>query len=195
MPSGFTVTTEVCTYYYANKRTYPAAPPGADRFDGIANIEKIMGYKFGDATGFPLLVAVRFGARHSMPAMMDTILNLGLNDDTVLAPVRATPATSVSAWDCYRCFIQMYGDVVLRRAKTPRGRPRAIRDSHRKLSRKSAYHNHQIEDTKLTVSDLKGISSSRFKSLVKERTSATTFPPTRGNSPSRAPWAPCSVRG
>src|SRR5579871_3992881 len=102
VPAGFTVTTEVCTYYYANKRTYPPALQ-AQIADGIARIEKIMGCKFGDATGFPLLVAVRSGARDSMPGMMDTILNLGLNDDTVLALVRAT-GNERFAWDCYRRF-------------------------------------------------------------------------------------------
>ena len=71
-----------------------------------------MGYKFGDAKGMPLLVAVRSGARDSMPGMMDTILNLGLNDQTVLALAAATKNERF-AWDCYRRFIQMYGDVVI----------------------------------------------------------------------------------
>jgi pyruvate,orthophosphate dikinase len=104
VPPGFTITTEVCTYYYANKRTYPASLQ-AQMEAGVKNMEKIMGYKFGDATGFPLLVAVRSGARDSMPGMMDTILNLGLNDQTVLALVRATQNERF-AWDCYRRFIR-----------------------------------------------------------------------------------------
>ena len=79
---------------------------------GVANMEKIMGCKFGDANGMPLLVAVRSGARDSMPGMMDTILNLGLNDQTVLALANATKNERF-AWDCYRRFIQMYGDVVI----------------------------------------------------------------------------------
>ena len=112
VPPGFTITTEVCTYYYANKRTYPEGAPGARCEAGIANMEKIMGCKFGDAQGMPLLVAVRSGARDSMPGMMDTILNLGLNDQTVLALAAATKNERF-AWDCYRRFIQMYGDVVL----------------------------------------------------------------------------------
>src|SRR6188474_2975278 len=111
VPPGFTITTEVCTYYYANKRTYPASLQ-AQMEAGVKNMEKIMGYKFGDATGFPLLVAVRSGARDSMPGMMDTILNLGLNDQTVLALEKAT-GNPRFAWDCYRRFIQMYGDVVM----------------------------------------------------------------------------------
>src|SRR5947208_1515257 len=110
VPPGFTITTEVCTYYYANKRTYPGQlQPQIEA--GIANMEKIMGTKFGDTKGMPLLVAVRSGARDSMPGMMDTILNLGLNDETVLALVKAT-SNERFAWDCYRRFIQMYGDVV-----------------------------------------------------------------------------------
>jgi len=78
VPPGFTITTEVCTYYYANKRTYPAALQ-AQMEAGVANMERIMGTKFGATSGTPLLVAVRSGARDSMPGMMDTILNLGLN--------------------------------------------------------------------------------------------------------------------
>src|SRR5207245_213566 len=89
VPPGFTITTEVCTYYYAHKKSYPPTLQ-AEMEKGVANMEKIMGYKFGDSKGFPLLVAVRSGARDSMPGMMDTILNLGLNDETVIALVKAT---------------------------------------------------------------------------------------------------------
>ncbi len=89
VPPGFTITTEVCTYFYANKKTYPATLQGQMEA-GVANMEKIMGCKFGDAKGMPLLVAVRSGARDSMPGMMDTILNLGLNDETVKSLAAAT---------------------------------------------------------------------------------------------------------
>src|ERR1044072_3000914 len=98
VPPGFTITTEVCTYYYANKRTYPAALQ-AQMEAGVANMEKIMGTKFGATTGMPLLVAVRSGARDSMPGRMDTILNLGLNDQSVVALEKAT-SNSRFAWDC-----------------------------------------------------------------------------------------------
>src|SRR5205085_5477279 len=84
VPPGFTITTEVCTYFYAHKKTYPKELQG-QMAAAVANMEKIMGCKFGDAKGMPLLVAVRSGARDSMPGMMDTILNLGLNDQTVLS--------------------------------------------------------------------------------------------------------------
>src|ERR1700679_3178347 len=117
VPPGFTITTEVCTYFYANKRTYPAVLQ-AQVEAGVANMERIMGTKFGDATKMPMLVAVRSGARDSMPGMMDTILNLGLNDETVLAVEKAT-GNSVRAWDCYRRFVQMYGDVVMGVQKRP----------------------------------------------------------------------------
>src|SRR6187549_2839248 len=89
VPPGFTITTEVCTYFYAHKKTYPASLQ-AEMEAGVKNMEKIMGCKFGDAKGMPLLVAVRHGARDSMSGMMDTILTLGLNDHTVLALVSAT---------------------------------------------------------------------------------------------------------
>src|SRR5467141_535999 len=117
VPPGFTITTEVCTYYYDNKRTYPKALESQSKA-GITFIEKIMGTKFGDKSAMPLLVSVRSGARDSMPGMMDTILNLGLNDATVPALVKATNNARF-AWDCYRRVIQMYGDVVMGVQKRP----------------------------------------------------------------------------
>ena len=84
VPPGFTITTEVCTYFYANKQTYPKVLD-AQVQEGVAFLEKIVGTQFGDKNAMPLLVSVRSGARDSMPGMMDTILNLGLNDTTVLA--------------------------------------------------------------------------------------------------------------
>src|SRR6187399_244101 len=117
VPPGFTITTEVCTYFYAHKKTYPKELQGQMEA-GVANMERIMGCKFGDAKAMPLLVAVRSGARDSMPGMMDTILNLGLNDQTVLSLSKATKNERF-AWDCYRRFIQMYCDVVLGVQKRP----------------------------------------------------------------------------
>src|SRR5205823_7165779 len=107
VPPGFTITTEVCTYFYAHKRTYPPSLQ-AEIAKGIANMERIMGTKFGDKEKMPLLVAVRSGACDSMPGMMDTILNLGLNDETVKVLVAAT-RIDCFAWDCFSGFIQMYG--------------------------------------------------------------------------------------
>src|SRR5215467_4046165 len=89
VPPGFTITTEVCTYYYGNKKTYPKALD-AQAKSAVAAVEKIIGSKFGDTKKMPLLVSVRSGARDSMPGMMDTILNLGLNDETVRTFAKAT---------------------------------------------------------------------------------------------------------
>ncbi|MFM7345530.1 MAG: pyruvate, phosphate dikinase, partial [Tagaea sp.] len=110
VPPGFTVTTEVCTHYYANKREYPADLK-AQVAGALAQIEKIVGRKFGDPAK-PLLVSVRSGARASMPGMMDTVLNLGLNDETVEGLARES-GDARFAYDSYRRFIQMFGDVVL----------------------------------------------------------------------------------
>jgi pyruvate,orthophosphate dikinase len=110
VPPGFTVTTEVCTYYYAHQHTYPADLRGQVS-DALALVEAAVGAKFGD-TQKPLLVSVRSGARVSMPGMMDTVLNLGLNDATVDGLATAS-GDARFAWDSYRRFIQMFGSVVL----------------------------------------------------------------------------------
>ena len=163
VPPGFTITTEVCTYYYDNKRTYPAALQG-QMLAGVALLEKQTGKKFGDLKN-PLLVSVRSGGRDSMPGMMDTILNLGLNEQTVgaLAVKTGNPRF---AWDCYRRFVQMYGDVVLGVQKRPD-------EDHEPFevvieSFKHERYHADIEDTKLTVDDLKQLVT-RFKAMVKER--------------------------
>src|SRR5687768_16532322 len=166
VPPGFTITTEVCTYYYANKRTYPKELQ-AQMEAGIANMEKIMGAKFGARDGMPLLVAVRSGARDSMPGMMDTILNLGLKDETVLALVKAT-RNERFAWDCYRRFIQMYGDVVLGVQKLP-GEDHEPFETLIGALKGERYGSHDLEDTTLSAADLKELVR-RFKALVKERT-------------------------
>jgi pyruvate,orthophosphate dikinase len=110
VPPGFTITTEVCTAYYANKKKYPVGLK-AQVQKGLARVEKAMGAKFGDPQN-PLLLSVRSGARISMPGMMDTILNLGLNDKTVQGLI-AKSGDGRFAYDSYRRFVQMYGDVVL----------------------------------------------------------------------------------
>jgi pyruvate,orthophosphate dikinase len=165
VPPGFTVTTEVCTYFYAHKRTYPAAMH-AQVEEGVRRMERIMGAKFGDTNAMPLLLAVRSGARDSMPGMMDTILNLGLNDQTVSAVVKATKNERF-AWDCYRRFIQMYGDVVMGVQKMPAEDHEPFETVIHQL--KHERHHKDIEDTKLSVADLKELVA-RFKKLVKQRT-------------------------
>jgi len=110
VPPGFTITTEVCTAFYDNGRKYPDELAGQVRA-ALALVEQSVGLSFGDREK-PLLVSVRSGARVSMPGMMDTVLNLGLNDETVLGLARAS-GDDRFAWDSYRRFIQMYGSVVL----------------------------------------------------------------------------------
>ncbi|MCF8708348.1 pyruvate, phosphate dikinase [Rhizorhapis sp. SPR117] len=110
VPPGFTITTEMCTRYYEEGETYPESLYEQVKA-GIAHIEGVTGKRFGDASD-PLLVSVRSGARVSMPGMMDTVLNLGLNDETV-AGLAAISGDERFAWDSYRRFVQMYADVVL----------------------------------------------------------------------------------
>ena len=110
VPPGFTITTEVCTAFYENDQKYPAELK-PQVLEALAMIENQMDMKFGDADN-PLLVSVRSGARVSMPGMMDTVLNLGLNDDTVKGLAKKS-GDERFAWDSYRRFIQMYGDVVM----------------------------------------------------------------------------------
>ena len=170
VPPGFTITTEVCTYFYANRKTYPKELQ-AQMEAGVVNMEKIMGCKFGDAKGMPLLVAVRSGARDSMPGMMDTILNLGLNDDTVLSLAFATKNERF-AWDCYRRFIQMYGDVVM-------GVQKREGEDHEPFETVIHEYKHEVYhrdlvDSELTAADQQELVK-RFKALVKER-AGKSFP-------------------
>ncbi|RCK41990.1 pyruvate phosphate dikinase, partial [Thalassospira profundimaris] len=110
VPPGFTITTEVCTAFYDNDRAYPDGLE-AEVEKSLAAVEALVGRKFGNPKD-PLLVSVRSGARASMPGMMDTVLNLGLNDETVEG-LAAVSGDRRFAYDSYRRFIQMYGDVVL----------------------------------------------------------------------------------
>src|SRR6266403_4295417 len=146
VPPGFTLTTEVCTYYYANKKSYPKELAAQVR-QGVAFVENLLGKKFGDLQK-PLLVSVRSGARDSMPGMMDTILNLGLNDKTVLA-LAAYSNNDRFAWDCYRRFIQMYGDVVM-------GVQKRAEEDHEPFEvviegLKHERHEENIEDTRMSA--------------------------------------------
>jgi pyruvate,orthophosphate dikinase len=165
VPPGFTITTEVCTYYYGNKKTYPKVLDSEVR-GAVKRVEKIMGTKFGDKTAMPMLVSVRSGARDSMPGMMDTILNLGLNDQTVLTLAKATKNERL-AWDCYRRFIQMYGDVVMNVQK----RPSEDHEPFEVVIHELKHERYQadVDDPKLTVKDLQELVV-RFKKLIKDRT-------------------------
>ncbi|HAA03775.1 MAG TPA: pyruvate, phosphate dikinase, partial [Syntrophobacteraceae bacterium] len=110
VPPGFTISTDICTYFYVHGETYPPELK-KEVEESLRRVEQLVGAKFGDAVN-PLLVSVRSGAASSMPGMMDTILNLGLNDDTIQGVIQQTQDERF-AYDCYRRFVSMYGDVVL----------------------------------------------------------------------------------
>ena len=163
VPSGFTITTEVCTYYYDNGKQYPQQLK-ADVQAALATVEKAMGKKFGDTENLPLLVSCRSGARESMPGMMDTVLNIGLNDKTV-AVLAEKSGDERFAWDCYRRFVQMYGDVVLEmkpRTKTDIDPFEEILEAKKKANGVSL-------DSELSAAALKELVA-EFKAAVKERT-------------------------
>ena len=172
VPPGFTITTEVCTYFYDNKRSYPKSLDGQMR-SSVELMEKQLGKKLGD-TKKPLLLSVRSGARDSMPGMMDTILNLGLNDETVEALATAS-GNSRFAWDCYRRFIQMYGDVVMGVQKLPSEDHdpfEAIIESFKKEI--FPKEKGEVDDSRITTEQMKELVG-RFKNLVKKR-SGKDFP-------------------
>lgn len=162
VPPGFTITTEVCDYFYKNGKKYPASL-AADVKAGVASVEKQMGKIFGDEND-PLLFSVRSGARESMPGMMDTILNLGLNDKTVegLASKTGNPRF---AWDCYRRFVQMYGDVVM----GVQARSEAESEPFDEVMSVLKAEVGAKMDTDLSVDDLKELVN-RYKALIKNRT-------------------------
>lgn len=166
VPPGFTVSTEVCTYYYDHQQRYPAALRQSVA-NAIRNVERQLGKKFGVAKN-PLLVSVRSGARDSMPGMMDTILNLGLNDETVegLAVVSRNPRF---AWDCYRRFIQMYGGVVMGVCA------RSEEEDPFHLILEKLKHSLRLKsDNDLTTANLQTLVT-QYKTLIRKRT-RSAFP-------------------
>lgn len=165
VPPGYTITTEVCTYYYDHKRTYPKVLQ-AQMEDGVARMERQLGKKFGDKKN-PLLLSVRSGARESMPGMMDTILNLGLNDETVEALAKSS-GNARFAWDSYRRFIQMYGDVVMGVQKLPSEDEEPFEIVIENVKKKLLGNAH-ADDTDLSADDLQ-VLVAEFKKLVKKRT-------------------------
>lgn len=166
VPPGFTITTEVCTYYYDHHRSYPAELK-IQIEKAVARLEKSLGKQFGNVEN-PLLVAVRSGARDSMPGMMDTILNLGLNDETVLGLIAKT-GNERFAYDCYRRFIQMYGDVVMGVQKREGEEHEPFETVIENLKEHLFPGQHHVADTELDANALKELVK-RFKALVKERT-------------------------
>ncbi len=163
VPAGFTITTEECINFTKLGREKSFAGMKAEVEQGISYVEKIMGAKFGDRTN-PLLVSVRSGARVSMPGMMDTVLNLGLNDDAVegLAAKSNNPRF---AWDSYRRFVQMYGDVVL--GMKPESKEDI--DPFERIIEETKEAKGVENDTDLTVDDLKQMVAD-FKTAVKKVT-------------------------
>jgi pyruvate,orthophosphate dikinase len=162
VPPGFTISTEVCTHYNDHGRKYPASLR-AEVAASLAKVEKAVGRRFGDAKN-PLLVSVRSGARVSMPGMMDTVLNLGLNDRTVEGLI-AMSGSARFAYDSYRRFVQMYGDVVL-------GMKPESKDEHdpfEELLDKKKKQRGVKQDTDLTAEDLKDLVQ-QFKATILART-------------------------
>ncbi len=167
VPPGFTITTEVCTYYYAHRHQYPKGLK-EEIMAALRRVEKIMARRFGDPER-PLLVSVRSGARESMPGMMDTVLNLGLNDQTVQGLIARTQNPRF-AYDSYRRFVQMYGDVVLGlKPKDKQERdPFEVILEHKKEARGVHF------DTELNAEDLKELVA-EFKAEIRTRL-AKEFP-------------------
>ena len=162
VPPGFTISTRVCTYFYAHGGKYPAGlKEGVAK--SVARIEKAMGRRFGDANS-PLLVSVRSGARVSMPGMMDTVLNLGLTDETVKG-LEAASHNARFAWDSYRRFCQMYGDVVLKLKPENKNDPDPFEEL---IDRKKALRG-VVQDVDLTAEDLKELVG-EFRDLIRART-------------------------
>ena len=161
VPAGFTITTEMCTVYYKMNRNYPSELKEQVN-DGVAHIEKVMGKKFNDPSN-PLLLSVRSGARVSMPGMMDTVLNLGLNDITIKGLIAAS-GNERFAYDSYRRFVQMYGDVVLdmKPEKKEEEDPFEVIIDAKKEEK-------GVEvDTDLSTEDLKDLVV-KFKAMIKEK--------------------------
>src|SRR5438552_13578652 len=165
VPPGFTIDTEVCTYFYVHNRNYPAELK-AKVAAAMAKVEKSTGKKFADRER-PLLVSVRSGARDSMPGMMDTILNLGMNDEVVEIVAKKT-SNARFAWDSYRRFLQMYGDVVMSVQKRPGEDHEPFETAIERL-KDERYGKHDFPDVRLTLADLKELVQ-RFKTLINGRT-------------------------
>ncbi len=163
VPPGFTITTEVCAEYNETGKEYVVELLKPQVEKAIANIENLMGTKFGDKEN-PCLVSVRSGARVSMPGMMDTVLNLGLNDDAVEGIAKKT-GNERFAWDSYRRFVQMYGDVVL--GMKPESKEDI--DPFEEIMEEVKHEKGVELDTDLTVDDLKNLVK-RFKQAVKKNT-------------------------
>ncbi len=163
VPPGFTITTDVCTHYYQNKKKYPLVLQ-AQVQKALSDVEKLIGKKFGDVNN-PLLVSVRSGARKSMPGMMETVLDIGLNEKTIQGVIKQS-GDERFAYDAYRRLIMMYADVVMEKAggvevKTGKGIRKQLDEKLEKVKYKNGYQ----FDTDLTVTELKALVKD-FKATV-----------------------------
>ena len=166
VPPGFTITTEVCTYYYKNRRTYPKGLK-EEVHKALVKVEKLMGRKFGDPQN-PLLVSVRSGARRSMPGMMETVLNVGLTEKNIPGLIQQSGGNSRFVYDAYRRLIMMYSDVVMEKAagiepEDDMGIRKQLERIMGQMKKEKGYSS----DTDLTASDLKALCS-QFKQKIKE---------------------------
>ncbi len=166
VPPGFTITTEMCTYYYENKRKYPAEL-NEQVEAALHKVEKILGRKFGDPKN-PLLVSVRSGARKSMPGMMETVLNVGLTEKTIPGLIKQSGGNERFVYDAYRRLIMMYSDVVMEKAagiepKDDEGIRRQLEKLMDAVKKEKKY----TSDTELTAEDLKNLCAA-FKKQVKK---------------------------
>jgi pyruvate,orthophosphate dikinase len=167
VPPGFTITTEVCTYYYKHNKKYPPSLK-KEVETALKKVEKLMGRKFGDKDN-PLLVSVRSGARRSMPGMMETVLNIGLTEKTLPGLIKQSNGNERFAYDAYRRLIMMYADVVMEKAEgieveDGKGIRKTMDEALESLKKQKNY----TSDTQLSVEDLKSLIS-EFKNLVKQR--------------------------
>ncbi len=160
VPAGFTITTEVCNYYTDNNNQYPPELRGQVE-EAMAQIEQAMGAKFGAADN-PLLLSCRSGARESMPGMMDTVLNIGMNDETVAALAKHSGSERF-AWDSYRRFIQMYGEVVMGMKPEKKEDP----DHFEEILEKKKHAVGAQFDKDLTAAQLKDLVG-EFKMIIRE---------------------------
>jgi len=166
VPPGFTLSTDVCTYYYKNHRTYPSTLKSEVKL-ALEKVEKLMLRKFGDPAN-PLLVSVRSGARKSMPGMMETVLNVGLTEKTIPGLIKQSGGNARFVYDAYRRLIMMYSDVVMEKAagiepKDEQGIRKQMERIMDALKKEKGYKS----DTDMNAEDLKKLCSA-FKIKVKE---------------------------
>ncbi|MCM8792946.1 MAG: pyruvate, phosphate dikinase [Candidatus Omnitrophica bacterium] len=167
VPPGFTITTEVCTYYYKHNRKYPQGLK-EEVEKALHKVEKIMGRRFGDPLN-PLLVSVRSGARRSMPGMMETVLNIGLTEKTIPGLIKQSGGNERFVYDAYRRLLMMYADVVMEKAEgiEPEKEELGIRKQLEKIMEERKKNKGITEDTELNAEDLKELCR-LFKVRIKE---------------------------